>query len=170
MSLIPPPVASDNCDPNPTVQMTGETYTDLDICDDGKMVLVRTWKAYDNNGMESAPCTQTITITQPDISFPQDITWTGDQYAFDNSITDTSNVHSSITDFDTGDNQNDIDVNPVVSNFILNNTGSGKPNGWEGTYCKYNVEFTDQTFNHCGAGTFKIIRHWTVINLCTNDI
>ncbi len=170
LSTVADPIGSDNCDPNPTVSMTGETYINQDICDDGKMVLQRTWVAYDNNGMASAPCTQTITITQPQITFPQDITWTCDQYASNNNIIDTSNVHSAITDWDTGDNQNDIDVNPAMSNFVLNHTGSGNPKGWNGTYCKYNVEYTDQTFQHCGPGTFKIIRHWTAINLCTNDI
>ena len=167
----PLPVGTDNCDPNPDEQMIGEDYVNTDICDDGKMVLVRTWIAIDHNGMQSAPCTQTITITQPTVVFPEDITWTCDQYAAHNNITAATALHGNISDWDTGDNQNDIDVNPGMSNYVLNNTGSGVPTGWEGTYCNYNVEYSDsQIFDHCGPGTFKFIRTWTAINLCTNNI
>ena len=166
----PNPVGTDNCDPNPSEQMISETYTDDAMCDDGKMVLERTWIAVDHNGMQSAPCTQTITITQPQVEFPSDITWTCDQYAAHNNIIEATELNGAISDWDTADNQNDIDVNPATGNYVLSNTGSGIPTGWQGTYCKYNVEHTDQQFNHCGPGTFKILRTWTVINLCQNTV
>ncbi len=170
LSSIPDPVGADNCDPNPDEQLVSETYLDDQMCDDGKMVLQRVWIAIDNQGMQSAPCTQTITVIQPQLTFPEDITWTCDQYAAHNNIVDPTPLHPAITDWDPNDNQGDIDANPGLSNYILSNTGSGVPSGYQGTYCNYNVEHSDQVFDHCGPGTFKIHRLWTVTNMCTNQI
>ena len=170
LDALTAPVPSDNCDPNPSVTLIGETYLDDDMCDDNQMVLQRTWIAIDNQGMQSAPCTQTITIKRAPVSFPEDITWTCDQYAAHPNIIDPNALHPAITDWDPNDNQNDIDVNPNMSNYILANTGSGVPAGYQGGYCNFNVEHIDQIYDHCGNGTFKIHRKWIVTDMCTYEI
>jgi hypothetical protein len=78
---LPFPIALDNCDPSPDVQIVDNYVVDNDACDDDIAVVQRTFIAIDEYGNESALCTETITIERPeDVDFPNDIMWECDQY------------------------------------------------------------------------------------------
>ncbi len=68
-------IASDNCDPYPTITFTDVTL----ISEPGRVVKQRTWVAEDNCGNVSLPCTQLIEIldrTPPDITAcPRDLSF-----------------------------------------------------------------------------------------------
>jgi len=74
--LVPFPTATDNCDPNPTIQLVSETFTD-NICaagGTGTATIVRKYVASDASGNTSTECTQTITINRTTPVFPPDVT------------------------------------------------------------------------------------------------
>ncbi len=131
------PSVSDNCDAQPFLQLTDETIADNDICDDGNVVIQRTWAATDDAGNQSQACIDLINISRPEVNFPESVTWTCEAY---------------------NANDNVIDVQQ-----------SGEPTGIQGTYCQYGISHADQTLDDCGS-TFKIIRTWTVVDWCTNEI
>jgi hypothetical protein len=82
---VPKASGSDNCDNSPTVNLIDEVINTNDQCTDptpndgiaGYVTIERTYIAIDDFGNESAPCTQTITITRPEpglVDFPNDVT------------------------------------------------------------------------------------------------
>jgi hypothetical protein len=82
---VPKASGSDNCDNSPTVNLIDEVINTNDQCTDptpndgiaGYVTIERTYIAIDDYGNESAPCTQTITITRPEpglVDFPNDVT------------------------------------------------------------------------------------------------
>lgn len=90
---IPAPTARDNCDPNPLVTLIKETVTG-DNC--GITHIERVYETADrrgNRGIQS--CTIWIkVVSQKEIKFPDDITWTCEQYqAFPNIINPTALHH-----------------------------------------------------------------------------
>ncbi|MBI1223704.1 MAG: hypothetical protein GC192_00585 [Bacteroidetes bacterium] len=168
LANIPPPIATDNCDPNPVVTLVGNQVIDNDICDDGIYTIRRTYKATDNHGnMTAVNCIQNINVTRPPVDFPGDITWGCTQYNAYPSIVNATKLHPSIVDVDPI--ELGIDVSPTLPDTTLANTGSGIVNVSVSTICKYNVLHSDQTIGICGT-SFKIIRTWTVIDWCTGAI
>ncbi|MBK7336699.1 MAG: right-handed parallel beta-helix repeat-containing protein [Saprospirales bacterium] len=137
---VPFPIATDNCDAFPEVELTGQTILADDLCVDNAVVVLRTFIATDNYGNQSAECTQTITIDRPDfVDFPNDIQWECSVY-----------------------NQNPAVVDATFS-------GSGIPGNIDGEYCMYNYTHSDQILGACGT-TFKIVRTWTVLDWCTGQV
>ena len=68
----PLPIASDNCDPNPTLYLVDEITNNDDICNG--VTIVRTYLAEDTNGNTSNACQQTITFNPPPpVTFPSPI-------------------------------------------------------------------------------------------------
>jgi hypothetical protein len=164
VNAVPPPVAVDNCTAV-TVQMIDEFFVDTEVCDDNKVVLHRIWRAVDAYGNQSAPCLQVIEIVRPtDVDFPNDIIWSCNQYNNHPSILFASSLHPSILALQSGIDP--IDATGITSTSVLNNTGSGKPEGLDGTYCAYSYSFSDQTLNGCGT-SFTIVRTWTVLDWCS---
>ena len=163
------PNAVDNCDANPTVQMTGETTNTNTICSNGYATITRTFVAIDDQGNTSNPCIQTIYVERPDeVDFPEDIVWHCDQYADFPGIVDVEALNPLVTDTDNS-TPNTIDVSANLSGSILGNTGSGIVSNVSGIYCKYQTSHSDQLLETCG-GTFKIVRTWTALDWCTNTI
>ena len=81
LNTVPAPTATDNCDPSPTVQLIDEIIDDQ-MCANDTVFVIRTWVAFDNNGMASEPCNQMIAITRPaSVDFPEDIAWYCEQYS-----------------------------------------------------------------------------------------
>lgn len=141
---FPQPAAWDNCG-FPNVMLTGETVENSNICEG--VTITRTYKAVDDWGNESSPCTQTYTLSPaffPDL--PKDTSWSCDVY----------NAHPNV-------------INPSRLRGSLFVTGSGRPDVGNGPYCGYNVAHQDVTIDGCGE-TFTILRTWTVINWCTGEI
>lgn len=92
LSLIPDPVSVDNCIMvNSFLQ--NETNSGA-LCE--RSVVTRTYGAQDMHGNVGDNCTITIvvnTIGTNDIVFPSDITWSCEQYAAFNNITDAAPLH-----------------------------------------------------------------------------
>ncbi len=145
-SGFPLPVTSDNCDGSPSLLLISENIDDSDLCD--VVTISRTYIAVDYSGNESEPCTQHITTSPPALpSFPIDTIWSCEVY----------NAHANV-----------VDAEKLTGNLF--STGSGVPDVALGNYCPYNVVHNDLVFgNDCGV-TFSILRTWTVINWCTDEI
>jgi hypothetical protein len=88
-----PPAAWDNCDPDPTVNLVRETITG-DVCNNLK--ITRVYVATDAGGHDSAPCTIVILISRASVTFPEDITWTCEQFAYNKGIIEAKPLHNCI--------------------------------------------------------------------------
>ena len=97
---VPPPPVTDNCDYLPNyveMLLVNETLTDGDVCDDNQVVIEREWSAVDGSGNQAENCIQTIIIERPtDIDFPDDITWTCDDYNDYPNVIDASPLTGSL--------------------------------------------------------------------------
>lgn len=145
-SGFPLPIVDDNCDGSPSRILLSQNIDDDDLC--SIVTITRTYYAVDDSGNESAPCTQHITTTPPALpSFPVDTVWSCETYQSHQNITLPKRLTGS-----------------------LFSTGSGVPNVSLGQYCPYSVVHSDLVFeNECGM-TFSILRTWTVLNWCTNEV
>lgn len=143
---FPDPDVWDNCDSSPDINVLSENIDKTNICD--SVIITRVYQATDESGNQSNICEQTIT-TYPPITpeFPQDTVWTCLEYE----------AHPNI-----------IQAKSVINN--INLTGSGIPDVSQGDFCPYNVTHTDFMFTNGCGNTFTIIRTWTVINWCTDEI
>jgi hypothetical protein len=144
---VPFPLAVDNCDFSPQIELTGQVIQDALLCEEGFVTVLRTFVAFDNYENESEPCTQVITILRPNtVDFPDDIEWECSVYNQNPNVTGATPV--------TG--------NPATS-------GSGIPAGLDGQYCMYGYVHADEILESCGS-TFKIVRTWTVLDWCTGGV
>lgn len=169
LSIIPPPLVIDNCTVG-NIELISETYLDTEICDDGVVVIEQVWLATDLYGNESEPCTRLIEIqrTSADlVDFPNDITWSCQQYAQYPNIVGANPVHPTILVAQQGINP----INATVFNLsgFLAGTGSGEPSGIQGTFCEFSFTYSDQVVPTCGT-SFQIIRTWTVLDMCTGEL
>ncbi len=138
------PTASDNCG-NPTLSYD-DTTEDYD-CNNANYLkkITRVWTATDNSGNEQT-CTQYIYIEKADganIQFPVHL----DDNALPALECSNANTDPSNTGYPTiyGESIADHQV------------------------CKFSLDYEDQTINLCG-GSYKILRAWTVVDWCTNEI
>ncbi len=139
------PTATDNCDPNPSVVLTGTVINNSNLC--SGVIVTRTFFAYDDSGNASVPCIQTLTTAPPPLpDFPEDTIWSCEIYE----------PHPNV-----------INATQLTGN--LNTTGSGVPDVAIGPYCPYTVTFTDLTLDGCGA-TFAIVRTWVVLDWCSGQV
>ncbi|MEO1260588.1 MAG: hypothetical protein AAFZ15_17460 [Bacteroidota bacterium] len=140
------PSASDNCDPGTQVIKLSENIDNDNPC--SEVIITQTFVAIDASDNESDICQQIITITPPVLpSFPNDTIWSCTHYNSFPNIVDAKKVTSS-----------------------LFSTGSGIPDVAEGNYCPFNIVHSDFIFDSDCGETFTIVRTWTVINWCTNEI
>ena len=144
IDTLPHPLVTDNCDTDVFVTLTGIQIDNSDVC--MGVSITRHWIANDDYGNESY-CTQLLQILPAqDLRFPDDRVWLCDQYNLYPNITEPTAY--------TGD--------PLTS-------GSGIPLGAQGPYCPYSYVSHDDTVSACG-NTFKIVRTWTVLNWCTQQV
>ncbi len=165
-NIVPAPIATDNCDPSPSVSQVNQVINDSDPCT--PTTVTRTFTAIDASGNQSEICIQIIELVAPSApDFADDITFTCEQYAAYPNITDAAALHPGIFDSDISDE--DIDVATSTPNGILLNTGAGLPDIAAGIYCPFGFTSSDDTLATCG-NDFKIIRTFTVLNWCTNTL
>ncbi len=94
LSTIPAPTSVDNCDPSPFVYLSNESSVG-DICGNG-ITLTRVYGTTDVHGNEGNTCTITITVLQPSVEFPDDVTWSCQQYAAFPNVVDAIGLHPLI--------------------------------------------------------------------------
>jgi hypothetical protein len=168
LGAVPLPVAVDNCDTSPDVQLTNEVVNSNGLCNSGFVTITRTYVAVDNYGNVSAPCNQIITVQRPAaVDFPSDIIWHCQQYSDFPGIVAAEPLNPLVTD--TNPFTLAIDVSASLPSTVLSNTGSGIVFNVVGQYCNYQTTHSDQTLQTCG-NTFKIIRNWTVLDWCTGTV
>jgi len=168
LNAVPLPVAVDNCDSDPDVQLTNEVVNSNGLCANGFVTITRTYVAVDNYGNVSGPCNQIITVQRPAaVDFPSDIIWHCQQYASYSGIVAAEPLNPLVTD--TNPSTPAIDVSASLPSTVLSNTGSGIVFNVVGQYCNYQTTHSDQTLQTCG-NTFKIIRTWTVLDWCTGNV
>ena len=138
------PTVIDNCDPNPTL-----TYSDVInemTCMSLTYTITRTWSATDASGNNAVDCVQTINVERPDLNdvqFPQNLDGIqGSALQCPNENTDPSNTGV-----------------PTINNQPILNTGT----------CELLVSYTDLGPSPICAGSYTILRTWTVTDECTNN-
>lgn len=133
----------DNCDDNPALTYTGQPV--MQPCNSQfSAILMRTWHASDASSNFAMPCVQRIYVKRPsfaDIVFPPN----RDGIQAPPVACNNPNTDPSLTGFPT------IDGEPV------------------GQFCKMNVTYDDLVIGGC-INEQSIIRSWTVLNCCTNEI
>lgn len=146
LSLIPPPVATDNCEGIIIPTLIAETSDNFGCgrADGTVGIVTRTWRATDSRGNVSNTCTQAIKLIRKNLSnivFPPNYD-DQDQPAF------SCNGPMNLADPDnTG--YPTIDGSPVLV----------------GNICMLNLDYEDLVLPTCGSGK-KIIRTWTVLDWC----
>lgn len=142
LSIVAAPTAVDNCDPNPVINLTGEQVNTAGQCANNFVTITRHYVAIDASGNTSAPCTRVITVTRPTVvDFPNDITWTCEQYsAYQNIITatpkhpyvgDSNPATGLVIDVnlnpDCNDDNDPQGDNPAINSTNVQNGGTGCP-------------------------------------------
>ncbi|MCC6280200.1 MAG: hypothetical protein IT262_06365, partial [Saprospiraceae bacterium] len=147
----PTPVATDNCS-TPTLTKT-DVFVDGGAC--GDAYIYRTWTATDAWG-NSSQCTQTLTLipsTLEDVILPENITIDCAGCGLQNATTPCA-----------------LNSQPVVAGndqdgfYGLINCATG----FEGL-CNLGAQYDDTRIDVC-AGTFKILRRWTIVDWCSNTV
>src|SRR5690606_20607090 len=137
----------DNCG---EVELTYTETQSSDPCEGS--TIIRTWTATDNSG-NSASCEQTITIVPielDEVEIPAAYYGDCDDYPF-------SLQPDSTTKYYPHPNQSGW---PTVNGETL--TDAAK-------LCNIFLDYWDQPFqNNCGA-SYKIVRHWTIVDYCANE-
>ena len=138
------PTSSDNCG-NPTLTYV-DSVEDYDCSNDDYIKrITRVWTTTDNSGNEQV-CTQYIYVEKANgatIQFPAHL---------DDNVLPTLECPNGNTD--------------------PSNTGYPTLYGEsiaDHQICKFSLDYQDQTINGCG-GSSKILRGWTVVDWCTNEI
>ena len=161
---LPLPVVIDNCENlTPFIVRQEKTGNECDV-----QMLTITYQAVDSHGNLTNQCDRVITINPiSEIIFPEDIEWSCDQYSSWSNIVDAAPLNAGI---------DAADACLETSSTRLRSTGSGEPNvtGLKNGVCKFAVTHSDQVLEACdGVSTdvvFKILRTWTVLNLCSGVI
>ena len=91
---IPPPTATDNC----TVvsyNLVNSFTSSNNNCTE--IIVKKVWEAVDDYGRSSRQCTQIIKVLEPELpEFPDDVTWTCEQYAAFPNIVEPTSLHPFI--------------------------------------------------------------------------
>ncbi len=92
-AAIPPPVGLDNCDHSPTINQISNNEINT-FCEG--VVITKVFGITDYYGNVGGPCKQVLKITQVQPTFPDDVTWTCEQYAKFPNIIDPTGLHIGI--------------------------------------------------------------------------
>lgn len=144
---LPKFTPSDNCAGQFT--LTHSDVETLGDCSSGYVKLIeRSWVAWDISG-NSSHCIQNITVTPQSLS---DLQWPGDYNGADApSFSCTAGAYPTPQWIES----QQLQGSPLAG---------GYPVG-----CNMNSDYVDTRIDVCD-GTYKILRHWTVINWCTAEI
>ena len=144
------PSFADNCG-IASIALTNQTQNGT-LCGPNGLQYVRIWAATDASGNASQDfCTQVITVNQTGLNLP------------------AVNVNLSCEDFDAS--VFDVDLNADNDTAEAARLALGYPsfNVANDGDCMYSISYSDIDLVGCG-GLEKIIRSWSVINMCTNVV
>ncbi len=150
----PLPVVTDNCS-TPTVTKK-DVFVEGGACEDD--YIIRTWTATDAWG-NSSQCTQELNLipyTLDDVEFPEDITIDCAGCGV------TAGTEPCITGVPT------VPGNNAAGEYGLI-TYNGQCQVQSEGLCNLGAQKHDTKIVVC-PGTFKILRHWTVLDWCTNTV
>ena len=145
------PISSDNCINITSSNLTyTDSFTDLPCytLQDGQEItaqIERLWVVTDNQG-NSTTCTQNIfykRVTTIDVVFP----------------INKDDFESPAIDCNDDPTDLNITGEPTINNIPITSDG----------LCELAISYTDQVFNICGTGGYKIIRTWTVVDWCSSE-
>lgn len=164
---VPMPECFDNCS-SVFVYQTDEFWADDEFCDGNKLTVIKTFSGVDLFGNQATPCQQVIEIQRlNEVDFPNDISWSCEQYASYPSIVDSVALSPIISNQITGTDA--FDASQITDSNALANTGSGIPLNVLGTYCNFSFVCSDINSDLCGGGQ-TIIRTWLVLDWCTGEM
>lgn len=165
------PDAFDNCEGPAcgplTYSFTVGALSNTDMCAEGRFIPV-TWTVTDLGG-NSVSCTENVGIDLPtldEVVFPDQVTVAcgspTDPDAFNSQAPDNTPFNPAYNPNALDGNTIDEDWPAVDGNDIRN----------QGTYCNLVSQYHDDEILLCGpnSGAKKIIRRWTVVDWCTNEI
>ncbi len=92
-ATVPGPTATDNCDPSPFVSLANEEITGGNC---NVLTIKRSYNTTDIYGNAGESCMITINVVQPDVTFPDDVTWTCQQYNAYANVVDATAMHPLI--------------------------------------------------------------------------
>ncbi|MCB0705567.1 MAG: hypothetical protein KDC34_09675 [Saprospiraceae bacterium] len=168
LDQVPAPEAYDNCS-TATLSLVNTMLIDTDICDNNEVLSVKRWIAFDDADNQSGTsCDQYIRQVRPtNIDFPNDIIWSCTQYADHPQLIYPTPLAPDIAQLEDGIEV--IDATGVQDSQVLSTSGSGNPGPLGVQSCFYNISHSDQIIQNCGSN-FDIIRTWTILDWCTNDV
>ncbi|HPI09193.1 MAG TPA: hypothetical protein PLM41_22525, partial [Saprospiraceae bacterium] len=150
----PVPTVTDNC--GATTLIKTDVYQDNGAC--AEAFIFRTWTATDAWG-NSSQCTQTLTLTPytlDDVTLPDDITL---ECAGCGLNSTPLPCEIGIPTVQGNDADGIYELIQYDANCQVLSEG----------LCNLGAQYEDTRIDVC-SGTFKILRHWTVLDWCTNTI
>lgn len=93
IATVPQPVGLDNCDNTPIINQISNNEINT-FCEG--VVITKVFGIADYYGNIGNPCKQVLKITQVQPTFPDDVTWTCEQYAKFPNIIDPTSLHIGI--------------------------------------------------------------------------
>ncbi len=151
----PAPVVTDNCS-TPTLVKKDVFVEGEETCDND--YIYRTWTATDAWG-NSAQCTQVFTLLNydlEDVFLPEDLTINCEGCGITAS---TSPCQTGVPEVGGNDADGVYQIIQYNGNCQVISEG----------LCNLGAQYHDTKIDVC-AGTFKILRHWTVLDWCTNTV
>ena len=153
---FPLPLAFDNCTNNPTVKLLSNDVTDLGCGDDYTAVRTIRYQATDASGNKSAICERLIyydAVSIGDVVFPDN------KDDVEDPVLECDNI--PLWDLNNNGYPDVAETGgPTIDGISI------YPNN---SLCELNATFTDQRIDIC-ANSFKILRHWFVLDWCTGEI
>lgn len=146
VSLIPPPVAMDECDGIIIPTMIGETMDNFGCGrGDGTVeIYTRTWRATDSYGNVSNTCKQVIKLVRKTLS----------NIVFPPNFDDLDQPAFHCNDLMIEAHPDSIGYPTIDGAAVL-----------LGNICKLNLDYEDTVLPTCGNGK-KILRDWTILDWC----
>ncbi len=113
---VPGPTATDNCAGTEVYIVSEEVVFEAacNVINNFTVTkrIIRTYGVKDVNGNEGTQCSIQIDIYQVPMQFPDDITWTCEQYAAHNNIVDATNLHPLILANIVDGDDDEVGVSP----------------------------------------------------------
>lgn len=159
------PTATDNCDQSVPVTVESNNLVKLTCTGDYSAIRTIIYNAVDDSGNEAIPCVRNIyytraTLDAPVFQFPRN------RNDVQDPALNCDNVPVWDVVRDNGTAGRDFYPQPSESGAP---TLGGVPIWPNNTVCEINATYQDQRVEIC-EGSFKVLRHWSVLDWCTGRL